>query len=94
MVFVIVGMGGGIGIGVVLVIVKIVKDFGVLIVGVVMWLFFFEGMWWVKLVVEGLENLEKNVDILIVVFNDCLLEIIDKKMLMMEVFKEVDDVFC
>lgn len=43
MVFVIVGMGGGIGIGVVLVVVEIVKEMGILIVGVVMILFNFEG---------------------------------------------------
>lgn len=43
MVFVIFGMGGGIGIGVVLVVVKIVKEMGVLIVGVVICLFSFEG---------------------------------------------------
>lgn len=34
------------------------------------------------------------VDILIVILNDCLLDIVDKFMLMMEVFKEVDNVLC
>lgn len=44
MVFIIVGMGGGIGIGVVFVVVWIVKEFGVFIIGIVIKLFVFEGL--------------------------------------------------
>lgn len=86
MVFVMVGMGGGIGNGVVLVVVKIVKDFGVLIVGVVICLFIFEGFKCVCNVVEGIVQMKDNVDMLIIIVNNCLFEIVDKKILMMEVF--------
>ena len=92
MVFVTAGMGGGTGTGAAPVIAKIAKDSGALTVGVVTRPFSFEGTRRAKLAAEGLENLEKNVDTLIVVSNDRLLEIIDKKTPMMEAFKEADDV--
>lgn len=44
--------------------------------------------------VVGVEFMKVVVDILIVILNDCLLDIVDKFMLMMEVFKEVDNVLC
>lgn len=92
MVFVTAGMGGGTGTGAAPVIAKIAKDSGALTVGVVTRPFSFEGTRRAKLATEGLERLEKNVDTLIVVSNDRLLEIIDKKTPMMEAFKEADDV--
>jgi cell division protein FtsZ len=92
MVFVTAGMGGGTGTGAAPVIAKIAKDSGALTVGVVTRPFSFEGTRRAKLAADGLENLEKNVDTLIVVSNDRLLEIIDKKTPMMEAFKEADDV--
>lgn len=92
MVFVTAGMGGGTGTGAAPVIAKIAKDSGALTVGVVTRPFSFEGTRRAKLASEGLERLEKNVDTLIVVSNDRLLEIIDKKTPMMEAFKEADDV--
>lgn len=94
MIFIIVGMGGGIGIGAVLVVVKIVKELGVLIVGVVICLFSFEGLKCGCFVVEGIVLLKENVDILLIILNNCLLEVVDKKMLMFEVFREVDNVLC
>ena len=92
MVFVTAGMGGGTGTGAAPVIAKIAKDSGALTVGVVTRPFSFEGSRRAKLAEEGLERLKKNVDTLIVVANNRLLEMIDKKTPMMEAFKEADDV--
>ena len=92
MVFVTAGMGGGTGTGAAPVIAKIAKDSGALTVGVVTRPFSFEGTRRAKLAAEGLENLKKNVDTLIIVANNQLLEMIDKKTPMMEAFKEADDV--
>lgn len=92
MVFVTAGMGGGTGTGAAPVIAKISKDAGYLTVGVVTRPFSFEGSRRSKLAAEGLEKLKKNVDTLIVVANDRLLQMIDKKTPMMEAFKEADDV--
>lgn len=94
MIFIIVGMGGGIGIGVVLIVVGIVRELGVLIVGVVICLFIFEGFKCGCFVVEGIVCLKENVDILLIILNNCLLEVVDKKILMFEVFCEVDNVLC
>ncbi|MBM6753569.1 MULTISPECIES: cell division protein FtsZ [Lactobacillaceae] len=92
MVFVTAGMGGGTGTGAAPVIAKIAKDSGALTVGVVTRPFSFEGSRRAKLAEEGLERLKKSVDTLIVVANNRLLEMIDKKTPMMEAFKEADDV--
>lgn len=72
MLFIIVGMGGGIGIGVVFIIVKVVKEMDILIVGIVIFFFIFEGRKCMIYGVEGLEEMKCNVDILIVIFNDKL----------------------
>lgn len=92
MVFVTAGMGGGTGTGAAPVIAKIAKDSGALTVGVVTRPFSFEGSRRAQLAEEGLERLKKSVDTLIVVANNRLLEMIDKKTPMMEAFKEADDV--
>lgn len=92
MVFVTAGMGGGTGTGAAPVIAKIAKDSGALTVGVVTRPFTFEGPRRSKLANEGLEKLKQNVDTLIVVANNRLLEMIDKKTPMMEAFKEADNV--
>ncbi|WP_295730147.1 cell division protein FtsZ [uncultured Limosilactobacillus sp.] len=92
MVFVTAGMGGGTGTGAAPVIAKIAKDSGALTVGVVTRPFSFEGTRRAKLAAQGLANLKKNVDTLIIVANNQLLEMIDKKTPMMEAFKEADDV--
>lgn len=55
MVFIIVGMGGGMGIGVVLVVVCVVCDMGILMVGVVIKLFYFEGICCMKMVDSGID---------------------------------------
>ena len=92
MVFVTGGMGGGTGPGAAPVIAKIAKDSGALTVGVVTRPFSFEGTRRAKVASQGLANLKKNVDTLIIVANNQLLEMIDKKTPMMEAFKEADDV--
>ncbi|WP_283583570.1 cell division protein FtsZ [Limosilactobacillus difficilis] len=92
MVFVTAGMGGGTGTGAAPVIAKIAKDSGALTVGVVTRPFSFEGRRREQLASEGLAKLKKNVDTLIVVANNRLLEMIDKKTPMMDAFKEADNV--
>ena len=92
MVFITAGMGGGTGTGAAPVIAKIAKDSGALTVGVVTRPFSFEGPRRAKFATEGLEELKSNVDTLIIVANNRLLEIIDKKTPMMEAFKEADNV--
>lgn len=92
MVFVTAGMGGGTGTGAAPVIAKIAKDSGALTVGVVTRPFSFEGRRRERLASDGLAKLKKNVDTLIVVANNRLLEMIDKKTPMMDAFKEADNV--
>ncbi len=92
MVFVTAGMGGGTGTGAAPVVAKIAKDAGALTVGVVTKPFSFEGKHRTDLANEGLSQMKKSVDTLVVIANDRLLEIIDKKTPMMEAFKKADDV--
>ena len=92
MVFITAGMGGGTGTGAAPVIAKIAKDSGALTVGVVTRPFSFEGPRRSKFAAEGLKELKSNVDTLIIVANNRLLEMIDKKTPMMEAFKEADNV--
>ncbi|MBD8085832.1 cell division protein FtsZ [Limosilactobacillus urinaemulieris] len=92
MVFITAGMGGGTGTGAAPVVAKIAKDSGALTVGVVTRPFSFEGPRRDKFATEGLAKLKANVDTLIIVANNRLLEMIDKKTPMMEAFKEADNV--
>ena len=92
MVFITAGMGGGTGTGAAPVVAKIAKDSGALTVGVVTRPFSFEGPRRAKFATEGLAKLKANVDTLIIVANNRLLEMIDKKTPMMEAFKEADNV--
>lgn len=92
MVFVTAGMGGGTGTGAAPVIAKIAKDSGALTIGVVTRPFSFEGPRRGKSASEGLAKLKENVDTLIVIANNNLLQIVDKKAPIMEAFKMVDDV--
>lgn len=92
MVFITAGMGGGTGTGAAPVIAKIAKDSGALTVGVVTRPFSFEGPRRAKYATNGLDALKSNVDTLIIVANNRLLEMIDKKTPMMEAFKEADNV--
>lgn len=92
MVFITAGMGGGTGTGAAPVVAKIAKDSGALTVGVVTRPFSFEGPRRDKFASEGLAKLKANVDTLIIVANNRLLEMIDKKTPMMEAFKKADNV--
>jgi cell division protein FtsZ len=92
MVFVTCGMGGGTGTGAAPVIAELVKKSGALTIGVVTRPFSFEGNRRQNLAVEGIERLKEAVDTLIVIPNDRLLEIVDKKASMTVAFRTADDV--
>ncbi|WP_048000024.1 cell division protein FtsZ [Lactiplantibacillus herbarum] len=92
MVFVTAGMGGGTGNGAAPVVAKIAKDSGALTVGVVTRPFTFEGPRRARNAAEGIAQMKENVDTLIVIANNRLLEIVDKKTPMMEAFQEADNV--
>ncbi|GAK47188.1 cell division protein FtsZ [Secundilactobacillus oryzae JCM 18671] len=92
MVFVTAGMGGGTGNGAAPIVAKIAKDQGALTVGVVTRPFSFEGPRRSRYAAEGVASLKENVDTLIVIANNRLLEIVDKKTPMMEAFQEADNV--
>lgn len=92
MVFVTAGMGGGTGNGAAPVVAKIAKDSGALTVGVVTRPFTFEGPKRARNAAEGIAQMKDNVDTLIVIANNRLLEIVDKKTPMMEAFQEADNV--
>lgn len=92
MVFVTAGMGGGTGNGAAPIVAKIAKDQGALTVGVVTRPFTFEGPKRSRYAAEGTAALKENVDTLIIIANNRLLEIVDKKTPMMEAFQEADNV--
>lgn len=92
MVFVTAGMGGGTGTGAAPVIAELAKECGALTVGVVTRPFTFEGRKRSGQAELGIEALKEKVDTLIVIPNDRLLEIVDKKTPMMEAFREADNV--
>ncbi|GAB6990603.1 cell division protein FtsZ [Paenibacillus pini] len=92
MVFVTAGMGGGTGTGAAPVIAEIAKECGALTVGVVTRPFTFEGRKRSLQAELGIEGLKEKVDTLIVIPNDRLLEIVDKKTPMLEAFREADNV--
>ncbi len=92
MVFVTCGMGGGTGTGAAPIVAEIAQALGALTVAIVTKPFSFEGKKRMQNALEGLEELKKHVDTLIVIPNDRLREIIDKTTPMLEAFKEVDNV--
>ncbi|MEW4370588.1 cell division protein FtsZ [Paenibacillus kandeliae] len=92
MVFVTAGMGGGTGTGAAPVIAEIARECGALTVGVVTRPFTFEGRKRFSQAELGIEALKEKVDTLIVIPNDRLLEIVDKKTPMLEAFREADNV--
>ncbi|OXM86041.1 cell division protein FtsZ [Paenibacillus rigui] len=92
MVFVTAGMGGGTGTGAAPVIAEIAKECGALTVGVVTRPFTFEGRKRAMQAEQGIAALKEKVDTLIVIPNDRLLEIVDKKTPMLEAFREADNV--
>lgn len=92
MIFVTCGMGGGTGTGAAPVIADIAQGLGALTVGIVTKPFSFEGKKRMQQALEGLEELKKHVDTLIVIPNDKLREIIDRTTPLLDSFKEVDNV--
>lgn len=92
MVFIAGGMGGGTGTGAAPVIAKVAKEQGSLTVGVVTKPFSFEGAQRGRLATDGLEELSKEVDALILIPNDRLLGIIDKNTTCASAFAMCDDV--
>src|SRR5919199_2727077 len=92
MVFVTAGKGGGTGTGAAPVIAKIAREAGALTVGVVTRPFAFEGRRRSTYAEEGIKRLKENVDSLIIIPNDRLLQVADKRTSMMEAFKMADDV--
>lgn len=92
LVFVTAGMGGGTGTGAAPIVAKIAKELGALTVGVVTRPFTFEGPKRGRYAAEGLKNLKDNVDTLVIISNNRLLEIVDRKTPMLEAFSEADNV--
>lgn len=92
MVFVTCGMGGGTGTGAAPIVAKISKELGILTVGVVTKPFRFEAKTRMSNAVSGIEKLKESVDTLIVIPNDKLLEIVDRKTSMVDAFKKADEV--
>lgn len=92
MVFVTAGMGGGTGTGSAPVIAKIAKELGALTIGVVTKPFSFEGKRRMTQALQGLEKLKETVDALIVIPNDKLLEVVERRTSMKEAFQVVDEV--
>src|SRR5215207_3259117 len=92
MVFVTAGKGGGTGTGAAPVVAKIAREAGALTVGVVTRPFAFEGWRRSTYAEEGIKRIKENVDSLIIIPNDRLLQVADKRTSMMEAFKMADDV--
>ena len=92
MVFVTCGMGGGTGTGATPVVARIAKEQGALTVGVVTKPFRFESKTRMNNALAGIEKLKENVDTLIVIPNDKLLEVVDRRTTMPDALKKADEV--
>ncbi len=92
MVFIAAGIGGGTGTGAAPILAQIAKEVGSLTIGVVTRPFTFEGAKRRKTAEDGIEKLKEHVDTLIVIPNDRLLQIADKRASLHEAFKLADDV--
>ena len=92
MVFVTCGMGGGTGTGAAPVVAKIAKEQGILTVGVVTKPFKFEAKQRMVNALSGIDRLKESVDTLIVIPNDKLLEIVDRRTTMPDALKKADEV--
>ncbi len=92
MVFVTAGMGGGTGTGAAPIVAYTAKEMGILTIGVVSKPFTFEGKKRLSQAERGIESLKGKVDTLVVIPNDKLLQIIDRKTSIIEAFKMADDV--
>ncbi len=92
MVFITAGMGGGTGTGAAAVVADIARDLGALTVGVVTKPFGFEGRRRLQQANQGLESLKENVDTLIVIPNDRLLDVVERRTSMQDAFHVADDI--
>lgn len=92
MVFITAGMGGGTGTGAAPVIAQLARETGALTVGVVTKPFAFEGTRRAVAAEDGIEKLKEATDTLIVIPNQRLMDVIDRKMTLLEAFKVVDSV--
>jgi cell division protein FtsZ len=92
MVFITAGMGGGTGTGASSVVARIAKETGALTVAIVTKPFHFEGTRRSVVAEEGIEKLREHVDTLIVIPNQRLMDVIDRKMTLLEAFKVADSV--
>lgn len=92
MIFLTCGMGGGTGTGGAPVIAEVAKKLGILTVAVVTKPFAFEGTRRMLVADEGIANLKDKVDTMIVIPNQRLIEVVDKKMSLLEAFKVADSV--
>jgi cell division protein FtsZ len=92
MVFITAGIGGGTGTGAAPIIAKVAKEVGALTIGVVTRPFTFEGSHRARTAQAGIELLKEQVDTLIVIPNDRLLQIVDKKANLQDAFRVADDV--
>ena len=92
MVFVTCGMGGGTGTGAAPVVAEIARNLGILTVGVVTKPFSFEGKPRMTNAINGIAKLRENVDTLIVIPNDKLLQVCDKRTSIPEALKKADEV--
>lgn len=92
MVFVTCGMGGGTGTGAAPVVAQIAKDMGILTVGIVTKPFKFEAKTRMQNAISGIDRLKEHVDTLIVIPNDKLLEIVDRRTTMPDALRKADEV--
>lgn len=92
MVFITAGMGGGTGTGASPIIAEIAKESGALTVAVVTKPFIFEGVRRMQTAEEGIEGLRDHVDTLIVIPNQRLMDVVDKKMTLLDAFRLADNV--
>lgn len=92
MVFITCGMGGGTGTGAAPVIARIAKELGCLTVAVVTKPFQLEGDWRMRNALEGIDDIKKYVDTLIVIPNDRLIDISDQSTTLLAAFREADNV--
>ena len=92
MIFITAGMGGGTGTGAAPVVARIARELEALTVGVVTRPFSFEGPKRSRFAAEGIEAMKEHVDTLVIISNNRLLEVVDKKTPMIEAFREADNV--
>lgn len=92
MVFVTCGMGGGTGTGAAPIVAQLAKDMGILTVGIVTKPFSFEARTRMNNAEQGIERLKEHVDTLIVIPNDKLLQIVDRRTSMPDALKKADEV--